>query len=41
MRMPEEDKIKLAEYGQVETEVREGKVGVRYLKDGEERWDRW
>ena len=24
--------------GQVEAEVREGKVGVRYVKDGEEGW---
>ena len=28
----------LAECGQVEAEVREGKVGVRYVKDGEEGW---
>ena len=34
----EEDKIKFAECGQVEAEVREGKVGVRYVKDGEEGW---
>ena len=27
-----EDEIKLAECGQVEAEVREGKVGVRYVK---------
>ena len=32
----EDDKIKLAECGQVEVEVREEKVGVRYVKDGEE-----
>ena len=34
----EEDKIKLAECGQVEAEVREGKVSVRYVKDGKEGW---
>ena len=34
----EEDEIKLAECGQVEAEVREEKVGVRYVKDGEEGW---
>ena len=28
----------LAECGQVEAEVRVGKVGVRYVKDGEEGW---
>ena len=32
----EEDEIKLAECVQVEAEVREEKVGVRYVKDGEE-----
>ena len=31
-----EDEIKLAKCGQVEVEVIEGKVGVRYVKDGEE-----
>ena len=34
----EEDEIKLAECRQVEAEVREGNVGVRYVKVGEEGW---
>ena len=30
--------IKLAECGRVEAEMRERKVCVRYVKDGEDRW---
>ena len=37
MRMTKSE-IKFAECGQVEAEVEEGKVGVRYVKDGEEVW---
>ena len=37
MRMTKKE-IKLAECGQVEADLREGKVGVRYVKDGEEGW---
>ena len=34
----EEDEIKLAKCGQVEAEVRDGKVGVRYVKDVKRDW---
>ena len=34
----EEDEIKLAECGELEAEVRQGKLCVRYVKDSEEGW---